>query len=208
MFITFEGPEGAGKTTQSRLLAEALRAVGHDVVTTYEPGGTAAGEAIRRILLTPEAGRPLAATTEALLFNAARAQLVEEVIRPALARGAIVLCDRFSDSTLAYQVGGRGLPAAAVSAVIDFATTGLQPDLTILLDLDVAAGLTRKRGGPVDRLEREEAVFHQRVRAAYRAIAQQEPGRVVLLDAARSVEDLAAEIRQIVSARLRRARSP
>lgn len=203
MFITFEGPEGAGKSTQLRLLSDYLRAKGRDVVVTYEPGGTVVGDAIRKILLTPDPRASPSPRAEVLLFAAARAQLVEDVIGPALARGAIVLCDRFSDSTLAYQVGGRGLPEGEVAEVVRFATGGLAPDLTFLLDLNVAMGLARKRATTVDRMEREEMSFHERVRAEYLALARREPQRIVILDASRPIDELAASIRQRVTQKLR-----
>lgn len=205
MFITFEGPEGAGKSTQLRLLADTFRSDGFDVVVSYEPGGTSLGDAIRKLLLAPESASPLTPRAEALLFAAARAQLVDEVVRPGLASGAIVLCDRFSDSTFAYQVSGRGLPADEVAQVVRFATGGLKPDLTFLLDLDVTAGLLRKRAALVDRMEREEISFHERVRSGYLMLARREPDRIVLLDAQRPVGELAAEIRQRAFARLRAA---
>jgi len=205
VFVTFEGPEGAGKSTQMRLLSDYLQARGHDVVVTYEPGGTTVGDAIRNILLSPDQESSLVPRAEALLFAAARAQLVEEVIYPALAQGAIVLCDRFSDSTLAYQVGGRGLPEKQVAEIVRFATGGLTPDLTFLLDLDVATGLARKRSTTVDRMEREEISFHERVRAEYLALARREPERFVVLDASRPIDELAAVIRQRVSQKLRGA---
>lgn len=202
MFITFEGPEGAGKTTQVRLLAEGLRAQGRRVLVTHEPGGTRIGEVIRQLLLTPNSGHPLTSRAEAILFSAARAQLVDEVIRPALAQGVVVLCDRFSDSSLAYQVYGRGLAADAVAELIEFATGGLKPDVTFLLDLDVAAGLARKQGTPVDRLEQEEISFHQRVRDGYLEIARREPARIVMLDATQSAEHLAGEVQERLAAGL------
>lgn len=205
MFFTFEGPEGAGKTTQLHLLSDFLRANGREVVVTYEPGGTAVGDAIRKILLTPDPTRSLVPRAETLLFAASRAQLVQEVIGPALHRGAIVLCDRFSDSTLAYQSGGRGLPEAEVVEVVQFATGGLMPNLTFLLDIDVATGLTRKRSMTIDRMEREEISFHERVRAEYLALARREPERFVVLDASRPIDELASVIRQRVSTKLRGA---
>lgn len=204
MFITFEGPEGAGKTTQVRLLAEALRESGRKALVTFEPGGTPLGDALRSLLLTPDPARPVTPSAEVLLFAAARAQLVDEVIKPALERGEIVVCDRFADSTWAYQVSGRGLPADAVAWLGSFATAGIRPDLTFLLDLDVSTGLARKRGGPVDRLEREEQAFHERVRAGYLALAEREDGRFVVLDATRAARDLAAVIRARVLGQLER----
>ncbi len=202
MFISFEGPEGSGKTTQAQLLAAALRARGYAVVAVHEPGATAVGEAIRHLLLSSDAPRPIGARCEALLFAAARAQLVDEVIRPALARGEVVICDRFADSTFAYQMGGRALAGSDVRAIVAFAVDGVWPDLTFLLDLDVASGLQRKESGATDRLEAESLAFHERVRAEYQELARAEPGRVVVLDARRSVEDLAARILERVSERL------
>lgn len=205
MFITFEGPEGGGKSTQLRLLAAALREHGYEVVVTREPGGTPIGDAIRQLLLATNESQPVGARTEALLFAAARAQLVDDVIRPALARGAIVLSDRFGDSTLAYQVGGRRLPEPAIRQLLEFATGGLTPDLTFLLDLGVEAGRRRKAREVADRLEREEAEFHERVRAAYLELAAREPQRFVLVDATRPVEEIARTIRQRVDAAIWRA---
>lgn len=203
MFISFEGPEGAGKSSQARALADSLRSQGSVVVLVHEPGATPIGEAIRELVLAPEPGRAVSAKTEALLFAAARAQLVEDVIRPSLARGEIVICDRFSDSTIAYQVGGRGLPEAKVAAIDEFATGGLAPSLTFLLDLDVTAGLARKGAARADRLEQEAIGFHERVRAAYLRLAVAEPTRVMCLDARRPFGDLSHEIWSHVLARLR-----
>jgi dTMP kinase len=198
VFVTFEGPEGSGKTTQSRLLAEWLASENQSVVLTYEPGGTALGNAVRGILLDPNHRIAIEPRTEVLLFAAARAQLVDEVIRPALRQGSVVICDRYSDSTIAYQCGGRGLSVADVETVLDFATTGLMPELTFLLDLDVSAGLARKSTGPADRLERETPDFHERVRRAYRERADRFPNRIVVLDASRPVDELAAQIQNLV----------
>lgn len=198
MFISFEGPEGGGKSTQAELLATALRREGYSVVVTHEPGGTTVGEAIRQLLLAPDALTAMSARAEVLLFTAARAQLVDEVIRPALDDGSLVLCDRFSDSTIAYQVGGRGLPEDVVTEIVQFATGGLKPDLTFLLDLDVATGLARKRGVPSDRMEMEDASFHRRVRSTYQKLARREPERIVVLDASRPVQLLATMIQQRV----------
>ncbi|AMW06632.1 hypothetical protein GEMMAAP_06805 [Gemmatimonas phototrophica] len=166
LFLVFEGGEGVGKTTQWHRLADTLRAVGHDVVAVREPGGTAAGDAIRSLLLDPTS--ELAAESEALLFAASRAQLVRDVIAPALHRGAIVLVDRFLLSTYAYQGAGRGLPMSSLQAVNAFATGGIRPDLTLLLSvpLDMAQARQQARGAS-DRMEQEDLAFHQRVRAAF-----------------------------------------
>jgi dTMP kinase len=187
-FVTLEGGEGAGKSTQLDALAALARNAGHEVVTCREPGGTALGERLRRALFDLErAPEPLA---ELLVFGAARAQLVGEVIRPALDRGALVICDRFADSTVAYQHYGRGLPVDDVAAVNHAATGGLVPDLTLLFDLPPEVGRGRGQRGGSDYLEREALAFHERVRAGYRALAAAEPGRWLVLDAALAPEEL------------------
>ncbi|HEX5415805.1 MAG TPA: dTMP kinase [Chloroflexota bacterium] len=203
MFVSFEGPEGGGKTTQIERLAAALHAEGRVVRVVREPGSTWLGEKIRQALLdVPESGSArMSDRAEALLFAAARAQLVDEVIRPALDHGEIVLADRFSDSTRAYQIAGRGLSSVALGKVIDFATGGLQPDLTFLLDLDAATGLARKdRRG--DRMEREGIEFHRRVRAGFLDLARQQPTRIVVLEATRGPDEIAALIRAQLADRL------
>ena len=192
MFVTFEGGEGAGKSTQLLAVAARARDAGLDVVTCREPGGTALGERLRAALLELEATPD--AVAELLVFAAARAQLVAQVIRPALAKGALVLCDRFADSTYAYQQYGRGLDAALVDAANAAATGGLTPALTVLLDLDPAAGRGRGAAGGADYLEREAAAFHERVWAGYRARAAAEPGRWLVLDGARPAAELTAAI--------------
>lgn len=166
LFLVLEGGEGVGKTTQWARLADTLRAVGHDVVAVREPGGTAAGDAIRALLLDPESH--LTAESEALLFAASRAQLVRDVIAPALGRGAVVLVDRFLLSTYAYQGAGRGLPMPSLQVVNGFATAGITPDLTLLLSVPAEVAQTRleARGG-ADRMEREDLTFHLRVREAF-----------------------------------------
>lgn len=193
LFVTFEGPEGAGKTTVMRAVAERLRADGRAVVETREPGGTRAGERVRAILLDRDlAGmRPEA---EAFLFCAARAELVAQIIRPALANGCVVLCDRFTDSTLAYQGYGRGLDVAALRALNDLATGGLTPDRTLLFDLPVDEGLRRRHAAPdaITRLDAESIAFHERVAAGYRALAAAEPRRWRVIDAAAPVADVVA----------------
>lgn len=201
VFISFEGPEGGGKTTQIQLLAHWLRAAGRQVITTREPGGTRIGDAIRGVLLNPDhvEMRPEA---EILLFSAARAQIVGQVIRPHLAEGGVVLCDRFADSTLAYQGYGRELDLDALRQITGFATGHLTPHLTICLDLPVVEGLRRKQGGDLaewNRMEREELEFHERVRAGYLALAAAEPGRWFVVDARQPVETVQASIRTRVS---------
>lgn len=166
LFVVLEGGEGVGKTTQWNRLASTLRAVGHDVMAVREPGGTSAGDAIRALLLDPTSS--LVPTTEALLFAASRAQLVHEVVEPALARGAVVLVDRFLLSTYAYQGAGRGLPLGALRGVNALATGGRAPDLTLLLNVPLEMAMHRMQTrGPVDRMEQEDATFHERVRDAF-----------------------------------------
>lgn len=197
LFVTFEGPEGGGKTTQIRLLAQWLVQQGWDVVTTREPGGTRIGNAIRAVLLDPDhvEMRPEA---EILLFSAARAQLVGEVIRPQLARSGVVLSDRFADSTFAYQGYGRRLDLNALRRITAFATGGLTPDLTICLDLPVEEGLRRKQGGALDewnRMEREVQEFHERVRSGYLTLANAASERWLVVDAMQSVQQVQSVIR-------------
>lgn len=202
-FITFEGPEGAGKTTQLARLAERLTAAGHQVVRTREPGGTPAGESIRRVLLDPREA-PLTPLTEALLFCAARAELVAGVIRPALAAGSVVLCDRFADATFAYQGYGRGLPLDALRSINAVATGGLVPRLTLLLDLPAATGLARRRQDDADwnRFDADSLAFHQRVRDGYLALAAEEPARWRVIDADAAPETVGAAVWQAVAGHL------
>ncbi len=204
-FITFEGIEGSGKSTQIALLAEHLAAGGKDVTLTREPGGTKIGDQVRKILLDP-ANKGLTPRAELVLYAAARAQHLEELVRPALGRGAIVLCDRFSDATLAYQGHGRGLDAAMIRELDRTATAGLKPDLTILLDIDVAAGLARARGRNSSRgletearFENEALAFHERVRQGYLVLAQAEPGRIRVINAARTPDEIQNSVRSIVT---------
>lgn len=203
LFVTFEGPEGAGKSTQIRRLASELEARGYSVVATREPGGTAIGEAIRQILLAPEHSAMLP-ETEALLNTAARAQHVAEVIQPALAAGKVVLCDRFVDSTLVYQGAGRGLPTSELLALQRFATRGLWPDLTLLLDLPVEVGQARRRasGEPLSRFDADALGFHERVRTGFLALARDDPARWRIIDAAQSEEAVAREVLAVVLERL------
>jgi dTMP kinase len=204
-FITFEGPDGSGKTTQIQLLAGWLHGCGMDVLTTREPGGTRIGDAVRNILLDP-AHVEMQHQTEILLYSAARAQLVGEVIIPHLEHGGVVLCDRFADSTLAYQGHGRQLDLEVLRRITAFATRNLVPDLTIYLDLPVAEGLRRKRGGDEgewNRIEREEVAFHERVRQGYLRLIQHDPGRWLVLPAQSPVEEIQNSIREQVAGRLK-----
>ncbi len=204
MFITLEGPEGSGKTSQLPRLADYLREQGYDVLTTREPGGTIIGDQVRAVLtrLDNTAMQP---RTEILLFLAARAQLVEEVIRPALAQGKIILSDRYADSTLAYQGYGHGVDLALLRLLLDFATGGLRPDLTLLLDVDPAVGLSRRRssGGEWNRLDAYALEFHQRVRQGYLTMAQQEPTRWRVVDASQPPDVVQSALSQLVLNRLR-----
>jgi dTMP kinase len=195
-FITIEGPDGAGKTTQVERLAAHLRDGGLDVVMTREPGGTWLGEQLRNVLLARTgSAAPTDALTDAFLFNAARRQLVSEVIDPALSAGRTVLCARFADSTLAYQGYGAGISLERLRALEAVATDGLRPDLTILLDLPVEAGLARKAPGDVNRFEAEfDLAFHHRVRHGFLAMAVAEPTRFVVVDATRPPDDVATAI--------------
>ncbi len=202
LFIAFEGPEGSGKTTQIQLLAGWLRGFGLNVLTTREPGGTRIGDAVRQVLLDRQ-HTEMQPEAEILLFSAARAQIVGEVIRPQLRAGGVVLCDRFSDSTLAYQGYGRRLDLAALRLITAFATGNLRPDRVIYLDLPVAEGLRRKQGGDGsewNRMECEEQEFHERVRRGYLALAAAEPERWLVIDGLAPVAAIQAQIRQQVAA--------
>ena len=204
LFVTFEGGEGSGKSTQIARLAARLSREGMAPVVTREPGGTPLAEGIRGLLL--DGGRAPSALAEAFLMEAARAELVAGVIRPALAGGRVVLCDRYDDSTLAYQGGGRGLDAGMLRQLNRAATGGLTPGLTLLFDLDPASGLARRAGAgdATNRLDREPADFHARVRARYLELAAEEPGRFVVLDASQAPEALEARVWEAVAPRLPR----
>ena len=202
-FIVFEGPEGAGKSVQADRLAAHLRLHGRAVVQTREPGGTAIGDEIRAVLLAMRS-EPVMPETEVLLLAAGRAQHVREKIRPALERGDDVICDRYVDSTLAYQGGGRGLPLETLLPIQRFATGGLTPDLRILLDLPVEEGLRRRFADPesVNRIDQDDLAFHQRVRAAYCSLAAAEPDGWAVIDASRSIDEVAADVVASVRNRL------
>jgi dTMP kinase len=206
VFFTFEGPDGSGKSTQIALLADHLRAAGYSVLLTREPGGTPIGDQIRNVL-HDVANTAMVSEAEILLYSASRAQLVGQVIRPALAQGRIVLSDRYADSTIAYQGYGRGLDLAALREITAFATGGLVPDLTILLDIPVEEGLDRKRramaleDGEWNRLDREPLELHQRVRRGYLELVAADPERWLVVDARGPIEDVQREIRETVEKR-------
>ena len=203
-FITFEGPEGSGKSTQIRLLAEKLESHGLVVTCTREPGGTAVGEAIRNILQHDAIDEPLAERTELLLFTASRAQLMQRLILPSLQQGDWVLCDRFIDSTMAYQGFARGMDLDALDRINAFAINDRKPDLTILLDLEVERGFERLEQryadgtAAADRFERETMEFHHRVREGYRTLAEREPARFRIVNTDRPIDVVAHEIWAIV----------
>ncbi len=203
LFITFEGPDGSGKSTQARLLAERFRREGHPVLETVEPGGTPIGQQIRRILLDP-ANQELRAVPELLLMFAARAQNVEQSILPALAEGKIVVSDRFTDSSIAYQGAARGLGWDTVLQVDRIACQGLVPDLTLCIDIDTETGLSRARsrnrdsGSHEARIDQQAVEFHHKVRDAYHELARSEPGRVRLIDGSGSEEEIAAKVWDVV----------
>ncbi|HYB40541.1 MAG TPA: dTMP kinase [Candidatus Methylomirabilis sp.] len=198
--ITFEGVEGSGKSTQCQRLADSLRATGLDVVVTREPDGTAMGAAVRRLFETD--GAPPAPLTQVFLFMAARQQHVTEVIRPALSRGALVISDRYADATVAYQGFGQGVDLETIRDLNLLATGGLLPDITLLLDLEPAAGMARIRGRALDAFERMDLDFHRRVRDGYLEIARTEKHRVVVLDADRDPDSLFAAIAAVVGDRI------
>lgn len=208
LFITFEGTEGCGKSTQVELLAQRLRALGHVVRLHREPGGTPIGEEIRHTLKHSPHNHAMTAEAELLLMNASRAQLVREIIRPALAAGEIVLCDRFYDSTIAYQGYGRELDLARVKSIVEFAVGGTKPDLTLFLHVPAAVSAERLRSRQStlpfirDRIEEADRKFFERVARGYDAIAAGEPQRIQLIDGAQSLETVCAQIWKIVQPRL------
>lgn len=204
-FITLEGPEGSGKSTQAKTLIRRLGERGIEAIYTREPGGTALGEAIRNILQHNQAGEAPCERAELLLFEASRNQLVEKVIRPHLEKGIWVICDRFIDSTTAYQGFGRGLPVQAVKAIHYFTIDGLVPDLTLLLDIEVATGFERiaqrylALGESADRFEQEDRSFHEKVRAGYLKLAAEEPERIRIVNAAQEPEAVSSDVWKIIS---------
>lgn len=188
-FITLEGADGCGKSTQVALLADAIQAAGREVVRLREPGGTSISEKIRALVLDPD-NAEMGPECELLLFEASRAQLVRQVIEPALARGAVVLCDRFYDSTYAYQAAGRALDARVISQANALGSCGVTPDLTLVLDMDTKDALARATRGGADRLEAEGVAFQERVRQGYLDLAAAESGRVHVVDATGSAEEV------------------
>jgi dTMP kinase len=207
MFITLEGPEGSGKTSQLTQFADFLREQGYDVVTTREPGGTSIGDQIRQVLVSMD-NKNLHPRTEILLFLSARAQLVEELIKPSLENGKIVVCDRYGDSTLAYQGYGHGLPLETLREMLRFATDGLVPDLTLYLDLEVETGLLRKKKKQEwNRLDAYEVAFHCRVRNGYLALAAEEPQRWCVIDASQSKQAVQQAMRTATLAALEKFKS-
>ena len=204
MLTTFEGPEGSGKTTQLTLLAEFLPQQGYSLIHVREPGGTRIGEQVRDVLHTID-NQEMRPTAEVLLYSAARAQLVEEVIRPALAEGRIVLCDRFYDSTFAYQGYGHGLDPDALRQLTAFATGGLKPDLTLYIDIEPEEGLKRRQRNSSAEWNRLDALgleFHRRVHAGYQKLIAAEPERWVVIDGDRAVEAIQADVRRVMVERL------
>lgn len=202
-FIVFEGPEGGGKSLQVRNLAARLRAAGHDIVETREPGGTRIGDGLRSLLLgLGDGDYAILPETEVLMLAAARAQLVREVIVPALSRGSWVLCDRFVDSTYAYQGGGHGLDLNQLRPIQHYATGGLEPDLRILLDLPVEVGLARRHADPesVNRIDLASIDFHQRVRSMYQQLVNNDPATWLVIDAEQPPDTIAEQIWQGVQA--------
>ncbi len=206
IFITFEGGEGAGKSTQLRRLAERLAASGREVVTTREPGGSEGAEAVRALLVQGDADR-WSSMSETLLLYAARADHVERLIRPALARGAIVVCDRFADSTRAYQGAAGGVSPDFIDTLEREVLGDTRPDLTLILDLPAERGLDRAagRGGAEARFESKGLAFHERLRAGFLAVARAEPNRCVVIDADQGLDQVSADIETAVAARLKPA---
>ena len=198
-FISLEGIEGTGKSTQAKLLSDYLKEKGFEVVLTEEPGGTQIGLRIRELLLSVE-HKGMTAVTELLLYNASRSQHIREIIVPAISSGAIVITDRFTDSTIAYQGFGRGIDLRLINSIDLIATERLRPDITILLDLDAEVGLKRnKRINKTDRLELEDLEFHQRVRNGYHNLAEKEPERIKLIDASAGIQEIHSRISSIIT---------
>ena len=203
MFITFEGPDGSGKTTQLNKLIPVLEAQGLDVVRTREPGGTDIGDQIRSVIMNMK-NKSMHPRAEILLFCASRAQLVEELVRPSLAAGKVILCDRYADSTMAYQGYGHGLDRTALTQLLDFATGGLKPDLTLLFDISAEAGLRRRISNHEEwnRMDDYALQFHERVRQGYLTMAAAEPERWVVINADRSPDEIHEDVLSAILSRL------
>jgi dTMP kinase len=207
MFVTLEGPEGSGKTSQLPRLAEFLRQKGFDLITTREPGGTSIGDQIRKVLFDLD-NKGMNPRSEILLFQASRAQLVDEVIQPALKLGRVVLCDRYADSTLAYQGYGHGVDMKTLREIVGFATGGLKPDLTVFLDISVEEGLHRRnKGGDWNRLDDYDKDFHQRVYSGYQRLMAEEPERWVKVNAAQEPDLVSKDLQNVVLGRLVQSKS-
>ncbi len=204
MFITLEGPDGSGKSMQVPALSDFIRGMGYEVLSTREPGGTFIGDQIREVIMRME-NKSMHPRTEILLFCAARAQIVAELIRPQLEKGVVVISDRYADSTLAYQGYGHGVDLAVLRQLLNFATGGLTPDLTLLFDVDIETGLSRRQagGGEWNRLDDYELAFHRRVRAGYLELAEAEPQRWVLVDAAQTPQQVQFDLQKIISQRIK-----
>ncbi|MBI5034893.1 MAG: dTMP kinase [Chloroflexi bacterium] len=194
LFITFEGPDGSGKTTQARMLADYLESQGHPVLCTREPGGTEISEQVRQVILSTH-NKSMRNETEVLLYSAARAQIVAELIRPALAQGKLVICDRYYDSTFAYQGYGLGVDLNLLRAITQFATGGLVPDLTFYVDVPVELGLTRRHRSETNRLDLKNIEYHTRVRNGYLELVKAEPDRFIIIDGSGPVEQVQEQIR-------------
>ncbi len=204
MFITLEGPDGSGKSMQVPALSDFIRGMGYEVLSTREPGGTFIGDQIREVIMRME-NKSMHPRTEILLFCAARAQIVDELIRPQLEKGVVVISDRYADSTLAYQGYGHGVDLAVLRQLLNFATGGLTPDLTLLFDVDIETGLSRRQagGGEWNRLDDYELAFHRRVRAGYIELAEAEPQRWVRVDAAQTPQQVQFDLQKIISQRIK-----
>jgi len=207
VFITFEGPEGCGKTTHSKLLFEYLKRRGYGCVYTREPGGTKLGEALREILLNSK-GLRISGLSELFLFEACRSQIVKEIIAPALEKKIIVICDRFSDATICYQGYGGGVDMKKICALDRVATGGLSPNLTLLLDIDTLEGLRRARKKGLDRMESKDAAYHKRVRTGYLKLAKLYPGRIRVVEVKGEIRKVQALVREEVEFVLRRFKRP
>lgn len=207
LFVTFEGPEGCGKSTHSRLACEYLEGKGYACVAVREPGGTALGEAIRGILLDSK-GLEISDLSELFLFEAARSQIIDEKVAPALKEGAVVICDRFSDATLAYQGYAGGVDRKIITKIDSIATRGLKPDLTILLDIDTRLGLARATMLKKDRMERKGISYHEKVRRGYLAIARSDPGRIKVIKVDSDISETQKLVRREIDSALKRHKRP